>query len=57
MPIPTGNHILVVPRMKESRDTMSSALFGDLLLYFCDGPATDGVVDGRVSKYLSVQLT
>ena len=34
--------------MKETRDTVPSALFDDLLLYFCDGPATDGVVGGRV---------
>ena len=43
--------------MKESRDTVPSALFDDLIMYFYDGPATDGVVDGRLSKYLSVQLT
>ena len=46
--LPTGNRILVVPRMKESRDSMSPALFDNLILHFRDSPAADSIVSEKV---------
>ena len=45
--LPTRNSIFVVPRVKKSRDSVPSALFSDLPLYFRDSPAIENRVSGR----------
>jgi len=42
--IPSGNRLLVIPRMKYSRYCIASALFDDLVLYFRNSPATESMV-------------
>ena len=45
--LPTGNRILVIPRMKKSGDSVPPALLDDLRLYFHDSPAIENMVNGR----------
>ena len=41
--LPTRNSILVVPRMKESRDSVPPAFFRDPPLYFRDSPTIENM--------------
>ena len=45
--LPSRNRILVIPRVNKSRDSMTAALLGDLLLYFCNSPAIGSMISGR----------
>ena len=49
--LPSGNRLLVIPRVKKSRDCTASALFGDFILYFRNGPAVEGMVSRRTRNY------
>ena len=42
--LPSGNSLLVVPCVKNSRGRIAFALFKDLVLYFCDGSAIESMV-------------
>jgi len=56
--LPTDNRLLVVPRMKKSRDFVTSTLLDDLLLYFCDSPAIGKAVSRGPGIYTPLfQLT
>ena len=46
--LPSGNRILVIPRTKESRDTVSLALFDNLPLYFRNSPVGGSMIIGRL---------
>lgn len=51
--LPACNRFLVCPGVEEPRDSVSPALFGDLFLHFCDGPAIENIVGAgtrRVSR-------
>ena len=45
--IPSGNRLLVIPRVKESRDCIALALFDDLILDFRNSPAIEIMVGVR----------
>lgn len=53
---PSGNRLLVVLRVKESRDCIASALADDLVLYFRNSSAIESVMGIRTTILL-VQLT
>ena len=53
--LPNCNSILVVPRVKHPRDFVPPALFGDLPLYFRDGPAVENAVS-RGSRIMHHQF-
>ena len=42
--LPTGNRLLVIPRVEKSGDCVASALFDDIALYFRDGPAIESML-------------
>jgi hypothetical protein len=44
--LPAGNRILVISRVKNSRDFVPLALFDDPPLYFCDSPKIAGSTVG-----------
>ena len=44
--LPSDNLFLVVSRTKKPRDRAAPTLFDDLLLYFCDSPANEGMIGG-----------
>ena len=48
---PSRNGLLVVPRVKKSGDCVASALFDDLILYFCDGPAIESMVGREAGNH------
>ena len=45
--LPGSNDLLVIPRVKNSRGSIASALFDDLILYFRDGPVIEGMIGRR----------
>jgi len=47
--LPGGNGLLVVSRVKKSRGRIPSALFDDLVLYFCDGPGIKSMI-GKTTR-------
>jgi len=47
--LPSGNDLLVIPRVKNSGGRVASALFGDLALYLRDGPAIESMVGRNYS--------
>jgi len=49
--LPSGNGLLVIPRVEKSRGRIASALFDDLVLYFRDGPVVKGMVGRRTRNY------
>ena len=56
--LPSRNGLLVILRVKKSRDCIASALFDDRILYFRDGSAIESMVGRRTRNYnIAVQLT
>jgi len=47
---PRGNHVLIIPRMNKSRESITPALLYDLPPYFLDGPAIEGTVGGGIRE-------
>jgi len=47
--LPSGNGLLVIRRVKNSRSDIASALFDDLVLYFRDGPVIESMVGRNYS--------
>ena len=41
--LPSGNRLLVIPRVKRSGDCIAPSLFDDPILYFRHGPAIEGM--------------
>jgi len=48
--LPSGNDLLVIPRVENSRGCIASALFDDLILYFRDGTVVKGMTGRRTPK-------
>ena len=51
--LPTDNRLLVIPRMKKSRDCVTSALLDDLPLYFRDSPVIQNMVGRTRNRYIA----
>ena len=52
--LPSGNHILVVSRVKKPRDTMPLALFDNLPLYLRNGPVIGSTIGRRLEMCVDV---
>jgi len=55
--LPSGNRLLIVPRMKNSRGCVSPALVDDLVLDFCDSPVIESMVGRGTRDYNIVSTT
>jgi len=55
--VPSGNRFLIVPRMKNSRGCVSSALVDDLILDFRDSPIIESMVGRGTRDYNVVSTT
>ena len=54
---PSGNGLLVIPRVEKSRGCIASTLLDDLVLYFRDGPAIEGMIGRRIRNWNVAGLT
>jgi len=49
--LPSGNYLLVIPRVKKSRGRIAPALLDDLILYFRDCPGSKGMISRGTRNY------